>query len=44
MGFIAFQILVVLAVVGVLVFFQKDDAATRLLRVCKVHKETTKRH
>jgi hypothetical protein len=39
MGFIVFQILVVLAVVSMLGFFHRDDAATRLLRACRVRKE-----
>ena len=43
MGFIVFQILVVLAVISVLIFFQRDDAATRLMRVCRVRKEPKRR-
>ena len=39
MGFFAFQILVVLAVVGVMVFFQRDDALTRHLRPVKIRKD-----
>jgi hypothetical protein len=38
MGFIVFQILVMLAVVSMLGFFQRHDVATCLLRACRVRK------
>lgn len=43
MGFVAFQILVVLGVVSLLAFVARDDVATRRLRACEVRKEIKKR-
>lgn len=43
MGFIALQVLVILGVVSLLVFFEREDAAIRRMRPIKVRKERNRR-
>lgn len=43
MGFIVFQILIVLGVVSLLFRVERDDAATRRVRTCEVRKQIKRR-